>query len=491
MGIMVVDENNQPKGGALMDIVTLAERFVSGLLEIQQDFTKDARLDMLEGRAVELGNRTIADFISLTLTETDKLICDSGSRKKHYTVQRHDDRTLITTAGDVTFTHTLFRRRDDGSYHFLLDEWMGLPDHERLSEQAEAKILKEAGKNSYQRAADSIAIGSQKISKTAVMNKVHKVLDHIPEEKSPEEKKYCEFLYIEADEDHIHEQGGDKDSRGHIGKLIYLYEGKEDVCKGKRRLIAPFYTGGLYAGSEANRELWESVQAYIETHYETRRVYISGDGAGWIKTGADYVDKSVLVLDRFHLMKYINRVANLTLDDSEWVKGKFYKYIYQDKLLAAKKLLTRIKNHCGGDDAVESLRAYLTNNWDAIQRAFHDNNVLGCSAEGHVSHMYSDRMSSRPMGWSKTGADSMCRLRCYRKNHGESRIIEIVRFRRQKELAELSATGTDGMIDRRLVQKRHTKEQLEVQSYWEKMQASIGGATVRKTLAIRQRLSEI
>jgi len=143
-----------------MNIVTLIDSFVSGLLEIQQDFTKDARLDMLEGRAVELGNRTIADFISITLTETDRLICDSGLRKKHYTVQRHDDRTLITTAGDVTFTHTLFRQRSDGSYHFLLDEWMGLPDHERLSEQAEAKILKEAEKNSYQRAADSITIGS-------------------------------------------------------------------------------------------------------------------------------------------------------------------------------------------------------------------------------------------------------------------------------------------------------------------------------------------
>lgn len=26
--------------------------------------------------------------------------------------------------------------------------------------------------------------------------------------------------------------------------------------------------------------------------------------------------------------------------------------------------------------------------------------VIGCSAEGHVSHVLSSRMSSRPMGWS-------------------------------------------------------------------------------------------
>lgn len=33
-----------------------------------------------------------------------------------------------------------------------------------------------------------------------------------------------------------------------------------------------------------------------------------------------------------------------------------------------------------------------------------------CSAEGHVSHIFADRMSSRPLGRSKTGADKMSRL---------------------------------------------------------------------------------
>lgn len=81
------------------------------------------------------------------------------------------------------------------------------------------------------------------------------------------------------------------------------------------------------------------VQKYIESHYDTdliKRIYISGDGANWIKAGVDYVDKSVFVADRFHLMKYINRVARLTLDDEKWVKQRFYKYIYTDNLLAAK-----------------------------------------------------------------------------------------------------------------------------------------------------------
>lgn len=479
-----------------MDIVTLAERFVSGLVEIQEDFTENQRLDQLESRAVELGNRTVADFIGLTLSETDQLICDSGIRKRDYSIQRHDERTLITTAGDATFIHTLFRSKKDGSYHFLLDEWIGLPDHERLSEQAEAKILSEAEKSSYQKAADALKVGDQTISKVAVMEKVHAILDKIPQEEPvPEkEKKWCEYLYIEADEDHIHEQGGDPNSRGFQGKLIYLFEGKEDVCKGKRKLVHPYFYGGLYRGSPANQAFWEGVQKYIEEHYNVdvlKTVYINSDCAAWIKAGADYIDKSVLVADRFHLMKYINRVANLTLDDAGWVKGKLYKYIYQDKLLAAKKLLTRIRNHCGGEAVVEECRTYFINNWEAIRRAFRDKHVLGCSAEGHVSSVYSDRMSSRPMGWSETGSDAMCRLRCYTRNYGHEKIIDLVRYRRQKALEELAATGTEGIIESVAKKTAKTKAQKQLAGYVDWLHASIGGITAKKTLAIRRRLDEI
>ena len=43
------------------------------------------------------------------------------------------------------------------------------------------------------------------ITKTAVMNKVHSIHPEIPFEK-PQKKKCVEYLYIEADEDHIHKQ---------------------------------------------------------------------------------------------------------------------------------------------------------------------------------------------------------------------------------------------------------------------------------------------
>ena len=179
------------------------------------------------------------------------------------------------------------------------------------------------------------------------------------------------------------------------------------------------------------------------------------------------------------------------MDEADLTKQRFYKYIYKDKLLAAKKLLTRIKNSTGHDDAIEETRRYLANNWEAIQRAFHDKNVLGCSAEGHVSHVYSERMSSRPMGWSETGCDRMLKLRCYVKNESDRKIIDLVEYRRRKQYHAASATGTDGMIDVNRHRKYISREERNIRTYVEHMQATIPGHTVKKMLAIREHIREI
>lgn len=64
----------------------------------------------------------------------------------------------------------------------------------------------------------------------------------------------------------------------------------------------------------------------------------------------------------------------------------------------------------------------MRGNWAAIRRTLRNKLVNGCSAESHVSHVLSDGLSSRPMGWSQTGADRMSKLRYYERNYGRVRI---------------------------------------------------------------------
>ena len=78
------------------------------------------------------------------------------------------------------------------------------------------------------------------------------------------------------------------------------------------------------------------------------------------------------------------------------------------------------------------------------------------------------------------------------KNESAEKIIYLVEYRRgEKYRASLPATGSEGMIDVKEYRKRVSREQREIQSYVERLQATIPGHTVRKTLAIRGHLREI
>ena len=80
-----------------------------------------------------------------------------------------------------------------------------------------------------------------------------------------------------------------------------------------------------------------------------------------------------------------------------------------------------------------SQRTYLRRHWEAIQSQ-KDDHYISCSAEGHVSHYLSARLSSRPMGWSNTGADHMAKLRMYILNNGSlTALIENKVKKRRKE----------------------------------------------------------
>ncbi len=59
-----------------------------------------------------------------------------------------------------------------------------------------------------------------------------------------------------------------------------------------------------------------------------------------------------------------------------------------------------------------TFRRYSRNS-TARMRLRKQEGVERCSAEGHVSHVLSARMSSRPMGWSRKGVDRMAHLRAY------------------------------------------------------------------------------
>ncbi|MBQ2803058.1 MAG: UPF0236 family protein, partial [Lachnospiraceae bacterium] len=182
------------------------EKLYKEFEELDQKFLDSDMKDMdaYEKGLAEAARRAAAEHMQVLYNSMDEMLCNDIIRDEKYIIQRHDTRELITINGTIQFNHTYFRNRETGTYHYLLDEWLGLDAHERLSSSAEAAVLVEATRSSYSRAAAVLGKDAE-ISKTAVMNKVHAIQDEIPFKK-PEKKKCVEYLYIEADEDHIHKQ---------------------------------------------------------------------------------------------------------------------------------------------------------------------------------------------------------------------------------------------------------------------------------------------
>lgn len=481
-----------------MNIVSLFDTLLTSIFAAEQSFFENPKnFSELESSVKSSTDTFAAGFLGAILSEMNQAIRNSSWRNGRYTIHRNDTRTLISSVGDISFDCTYYKSKTEkNTFTHLLEDLIGLERNERFTEIAESLMLCEALKTSYAEAA-KVLPSKQEITKTTVMNKVHSVADEIPD-KLYDTPRTVPYLHIEADEDHVAEQHGrygKDENAGFISKLIYLYEYRQESAnaEGRYELVNKYYFSGVYKGAEGTKQLWSRVNSFIEMNYDTealKRVFISGDGAGWIKSGVTYVDNSVFCADKYHLMKYVNAAAAQMPDEKEDVKTELWHLLYSRQKNARKKFDTytaSMMNAAKKTEKIEDLRKYVLGNWSAVRRTLRNKLVNGCSAESHVSHVLSDRLSSRPMGWSQTGADRMSKLRCYDRNNGRAAIIDLVKYSREHR--HLKATGTEGIMPQDLQLRTILAEHYnQAESYIERMQAHIPYGTVRKTLAIREKL---
>jgi len=81
---------------------------------------------------------------------------------------------------------------------------------------------------------------------------------------------------------------------------------------------------------------------------------------------------------------------------------------------------------------------YLLSNWHRIRNQNHPD-AQGCSAEGHVSHILSERLSSRPRGWSKRNMENIAQLRVMKAN---GQVIVYEDLRQAKSRPEMVSTSS-------------------------------------------------
>lgn len=258
------------------------------------------------------------------------------------------------------------------------------------------------------------------MSRQSVLNAVRKIESKERFEKC-KEKRNVKILHISADEDHVALQTG----RNTQVPIVTVYEGLKRESKNRNRCINAwnFSEYGL-----SNQGFWECVEDYIEEHYEVDkidRIYIHGDGAPWIKGGCQYLFKSVFVLDEFHINQALMRATGAqpgkrralreSINKADWDSfNELCASLHDGAITSTEK------------DRIQTFYTYITNNWEAIEIKIKEV-CGGCCAEGHVSHVLSSRLSSRPMGWSKKTLKPMTVLLSKKANKTPIKITDFVR----------------------------------------------------------------
>ena len=369
------------------------------------------------------------DLTSGVIEELDKRTKEDINRKQEWVVKSKDNaKSLGTIFGEVKYKRTYYENKRTGEYKYLSDEILGIQAHDKMDTSLKAKVIEGSIDSSYRKSGIS-ASESIDLTGQTVMNTIRE-LGPVENNVMPikEKNNDIKLLYIEADEDHVALQTG----KCIEPRLVYVHEGRKLISKDRYELINKRVFSGVYLSSE---NLWLEVADYIDEAYDTEnieKIYLSGDGASWIKQGIGWINKSEYVLDRFHLSKYVKK-ATAHLPHMTHPLWNYINRLEKENVKELFKIILESTKIDTKKESVKDARRYILNNWQGIKNQYNDD-YIGCSAEGHISHILSDRLSSRPLGWCKEGVDQMARLRAFKTNGGN--VYDLFNQRRKQQLKE-------------------------------------------------------
>lgn len=443
----------------------LSEEFIKKLVELQKELYKDPKA--LADFVIDVRNTTddlARRFVQEMIQELDETICSLPVRKQNWYIERRNDpKRMTTSVGDIEFSKTLYvskNERDENGKPiscYLLDKVIGFVPNQTMTEDAVANVYKEAVQTSYRKGGEMASPNG--ITKGAVKNILHNTKFPL-NFRVPMRKKVVDYLYIEADEDHYHLQFQNKKGdlersengrklNGAITKIIYVHEGiRREAPKSKRHML--INTHYFCRGEDvSNAELWKEVFDYIDATYDVsqiEKIYMGSDGGGWIKAGYRGIARITYVLDEFHLSKCISRMIRHMKDSKADAREEIYESILRGTKSEFLEIAERLK-WCTKSEAVQNriteAATYIANNWTAARlRLEKSTGVVACSAEGHVYHVLSSRMSTQAMGWSRHGAAQMAHLREYYYNGGD--MLKLAKF--QKEELPMAAGAEDVVL---------------------------------------------
>jgi hypothetical protein len=222
-------------------------------------------------------------------------------------------------------------------------------------------------------------------------------------------EREVERLYMEADGIDVRLQG---EAQSHLEvRSAIAYEGWERL--GGAREAYRLCGKRVYCHTDAQSHFWEGASLAWARQWDLscfREVIINGDGAGWIRAGAEEFPGAIWQLDSFHLARACGRAygaevgqevygalrAGSTAEAEEWLQN--------GPLRAGKqaKRESRWVNKVAQEGWGRDWRVQLGVDREAERG-------LGCM-EGNLAQLLAARMKGKGRSWSPAGAYRMAKV---------------------------------------------------------------------------------
>lgn len=423
----------------------------NSLIKIATDFKSDpVNLDYtLYLGAIEMAKGKYKDL----LTWLDNEI--KARRDKRFTIIRMDKTWYTTMLGPVRIKRRYYRA-PDGSCHYLLDELVGMGKHRHTSRHVQKMVLETVVQLPFRRSTQTLAsltpvdlshqtiyrIAGEKIDEfLKTHNKAVRHLEATGELDWGEGRKTCQLL-IEADGVMIPLQG--EESRKAEAKLGISYEGHQKVGRDRYKTMGKV----MYADITSGSAFWTAMTLKLNGKYDLSETdtILGGDGAGWIRQGADCFDASYQ-LCRFHLNKSIAGTLGYDRDLLKKVKEA----LRQGDITLARGLLEEEACTATGDRRKDLTRlaGYIRANASGITpytASIGTSRGTG-AIEGNIDKVIVRRMKNQGMSWSIKGAR---RMLCLRVLWYEGRIGESLAYNPPPRPYRLPEKRVRNIIDKKI-----------------------------------------
>lgn len=367
-----------------------------------------------------------------------------------------EERTVETAVGTLTYRRRIYVNRSSGERIAPVDEYLGWSKSALISPEVKALCAELACGKSFREASRILErLRGIKVSAEAVHQatqdygsargeQVDSMIQEMYEDPgSCEGTRVC-TLFLEIDSTFTRQQRSKK--RSIEVKLGVVHEGWNAADPSKKRFELVNKQVVIDCGDV--EEFWDRLTAQLSKHYDLSkcRIIINGDGAEWIRKGAEYFPNAEFQLDKFHWLRFLRRAVGFDEKALRALRDKLENEDWDAVDQIVNDLLERYPDR---REAILGFWRYVSSHKGEIQDYRKRIEVeleltrgLG-AAESNIDTVLVERFKGRRRSWSKRGVQNLGNLVELKHNGKICEWLQQHRDVREESIRQKRESGTE------------------------------------------------